>query len=99
MLLVVVSGDKGFAGAFNANILKAAYQFIDGNTDKEIDIEAWAARAATRCGGAIRRRSTREADETSRRPQAAGARARKGKVEVTGDHPGMLVKLETLARA
>ena len=40
VLLVVVSGDKGFAGAFNANILKTAFQFIDGNPDKEIDIEA-----------------------------------------------------------
>ena len=40
VLLVVVSGDKGFAGAFNANILKTAYQFIAGNPDKEIDIEA-----------------------------------------------------------
>src|SRR3974377_1076162 len=28
-LLIVISGDKGFAGAFNANILKAALQFID----------------------------------------------------------------------
>ena len=40
VLLIVVSGDKGFAGAFNANILKVAYQFIAGNPDKEIDIEA-----------------------------------------------------------
>ena len=40
MLLVVVSGDKGFAGAFNANILKTAFQFIAGNTDKQIDVEA-----------------------------------------------------------
>ncbi len=40
VLLIVVSGDKGFAGAFNANILKTAYQFISGNPDKEIDIEA-----------------------------------------------------------
>ena len=40
VLLVVVSGDKGFAGAFNANILKTAYQFISGNPDKEIDVEA-----------------------------------------------------------
>ncbi len=40
VLIVVVSGDKGFAGAFNANILKTAYQFISGNPDKEIDIEA-----------------------------------------------------------
>ena len=40
VLLIVVTGDKGFAGAFNANILKTAYQFIAGNPDKEIDIEA-----------------------------------------------------------
>ena len=40
MLLIVVSGDKGFAGAFNANILKTAFQFIAGNPDKEIDVEA-----------------------------------------------------------
>jgi len=38
---------KGFAGAFNANILKTAFQFINGNPDREIDVEAWAARAAT----------------------------------------------------
>src|ERR1039458_961697 len=40
VLLVIVSGDKGFAGAFNANILKTAFQFISGNTDKQIDLEA-----------------------------------------------------------
>src|SRR6202008_3480214 len=40
VLLIVISGDKGFAGAFNANITKTAFQFINGNTDKEIDIEA-----------------------------------------------------------
>ncbi len=39
ILLVVVSGDKGFAGAFNTNIFKAAANFIRQNSDKEIDIE------------------------------------------------------------
>src|ERR1700739_3643641 len=38
--LVVVSGDKGFAGAFNNNIFKAAANFIAESHDKEIDIEA-----------------------------------------------------------
>ena len=37
---MVISGDKGFAGAFNSNILKTAFQFIEGNPDKEIDVEA-----------------------------------------------------------
>ena len=40
ILLVVVSGDKGFAGAFNTNIFKAAANFIVENDDKQIDIEA-----------------------------------------------------------
>ena len=39
ILLVVVSGDKGFAGAFNTNIFKAAANFIAENGEKEIDIE------------------------------------------------------------
>ena len=39
ILLVVVSGDKGFAGAFNTNIFKAAANFIHDNSEKEIDIE------------------------------------------------------------
>ena len=30
VLLLVVSGDRGFAGAFNSNILKAGFQFIGG---------------------------------------------------------------------
>ncbi len=40
VLLIIISGDKGFAGAFNSNILKTAFQFLAGNTDKEIDVEA-----------------------------------------------------------
>src|SRR5579864_9556712 len=37
-LLIVVSGEKGLAGAFNSNILKAAAKFIDIKKDKSIDI-------------------------------------------------------------
>jgi F-type H+-transporting ATPase subunit gamma len=40
VLLIVVSGDKGLAGAFNANILKAAVRFIDAKSGKNIEIEA-----------------------------------------------------------
>jgi F-type H+-transporting ATPase subunit gamma len=38
LLLVVVSGDKGLAGAFNTNINKAALQFLDSKPGKNIDI-------------------------------------------------------------
>jgi F-type H+-transporting ATPase subunit gamma len=42
VLLIVVSGDKGFAGAFNANIIKAAVRFIaaqNGEQGRNVDIE------------------------------------------------------------
>jgi len=93
VLLVIVSGDKGFAGAFNANILKIAHQFIGGNSDKEIDIEAVGRKGRDQ----MRRRyavahysETQDAEGHTRK-----TRERKAKIEVTGDHPGMLEKLET----
>jgi F-type H+-transporting ATPase subunit gamma len=42
VLLIVVSGDKGFAGAFNSNIIKAASRFIaaqNGELGRNVDIE------------------------------------------------------------
>src|SRR6516165_3702875 len=40
ILLIVVTGDKGLAGAFNTNILKAAARFLDTKAGKNIEIEA-----------------------------------------------------------
>jgi F-type H+-transporting ATPase subunit gamma len=42
VLLIIVSGDKGFAGAFNSNIIKAANRFItaqNGEQGRNVDIE------------------------------------------------------------
>ncbi len=93
ILLVVVTGDKGFAGAFNANIIKAAYNFIDetttGENPKLVDIEA-----IGRKGRDLFRRRFPSAqfdsieEESHERP----TRNRKGDVEITGDHPGLLDK-------
>jgi F-type H+-transporting ATPase subunit gamma len=94
VLMVVVSGDKGFAGAFNSNILKTAYQFIAGNPDREIDVEA-----VGRKGRDLMRRRypaaeyAEHTDEFGHKRNVRGAR--KGSIEVSGDHPGMLLKLET----
>jgi F-type H+-transporting ATPase subunit gamma len=93
VLLIVVSGDKGFAGAFNANILKTAYQFISGNPDKEIDIEAVGRKGRDQ----LRRRYptavyNEQTDEQGQKRQVR--QPRKSKVELTGDHPGMLVNLQ-----
>src|SRR6202158_2890989 len=40
ILLIVVTGDKGLAGAFNTNILKAAVRFTADKAEKNIEIEA-----------------------------------------------------------
>lgn len=93
VLVVVVSGDKGFAGAFNANILKVAYQFVGGNPDKEIDVEAVGRKGRDQ----MRRRYpiATYAELTDEHGTKREVRqARKGKVEVTGDHPGMLLNLQ-----
>ena len=93
VLLVVISGDKGFAGAFNANILKTAYQFINANADKEIDIEAVGRKGRDQ----MRRRypaAVYVETESSDQEGKDRHRERKAPVEVTGDHPGLLEKLE-----
>jgi F-type H+-transporting ATPase subunit gamma len=40
VLLIVVTGDKGLAGAFNTNILKAATRFLESKAGKNVEIEA-----------------------------------------------------------
>jgi F-type H+-transporting ATPase subunit gamma len=39
ILLIVVTGDKGLAGAFNTNILKMVSKFIQSKPDQSIDVE------------------------------------------------------------
>ena len=93
VLLVIISGDKGFAGAFNANILKTAFQFISGNPDREIDVEAVGRKSRDQ----MRRHypAAVYSEQTDDHGRSVKIRDRKAPVEVTGDHPGMLLKLET----
>ena len=92
VMLVVVTGDKGFAGAFNANILKTAFQFIAGNPDKEFDLEAVGRKGRDQ----LRRHYPIAvyAEQTTEEGRTLRVRERKSRIEVTGDHPGMLEKLE-----
>src|SRR5690349_13223729 len=39
ILLIVVTGDKGLAGAFSTNIMKAATRFLESKAGKNIEIE------------------------------------------------------------
>jgi F-type H+-transporting ATPase subunit gamma len=97
ILLIVVTGDKGLAGAFNANITKAAMRFLDSKARKNVDIEAIGrkGRDFLRRRYAVARLQTRSlADlaESIDADQAAGARS--GAVQITGEHVGVLGKVE-----
>src|SRR5271170_3812649 len=92
VLVVVVSGDKGFAGAFNVNIIKATLQFIDHRHDKQIDVEPIGrkGRELFRRRYPIAKFSEQNGKEETVRPE----RQRTGRVEVIGDHPGLLDKVD-----
>ncbi len=97
ILLIVVTGDKGLAGAFNANITKAATRFLESKAGKNVDIEAVgrkgrdflrrrypAAKVQTKSLAELVDSIEAEPEETER----AGA------TQITGEHVGVLGKLE-----
>jgi F-type H+-transporting ATPase subunit gamma len=106
VLLIVVSGDKGFAGAFNGNITKATFRFIADTADGEIDIAAIGRKGRDlfrrRYGAATfveEEPHSNDADHEKRMPGDASQPAdkkrrgeRKDRIEVAGDYPGMLDK-------
>ncbi len=98
ILVVVVSGDKGFAGAFNSNIIKAAQALIDERValGQNVDVEA----AGRKARDIFRRRyplavyeKTTEHYDNQLSTHYESIRHRSAPVEVTGDHPGILLKL------
>jgi len=38
ILLIIITGDKGLAGAFNSNILKTAMRFLDSKSDTSVEL-------------------------------------------------------------
>ncbi|MGB0123046.1 MAG: FoF1 ATP synthase subunit gamma, partial [Silvibacterium sp.] len=96
VLVIVISGDKGFAGAFNSSIIKAAAHFLDKNADKQIDVEAIGRRGRD----LFRRRYPAakfvEPDSEQGAESAKASRPerqRAAQIEVTGDHPDLLQHL------
>ena len=80
-LVLVVTGDRGLAGAFNSNITKAALRFLDSKPDVNVDIEA-----IGRKGRDVLRR---------RFPSAQpGQEQRAGRVQIVGEHVGIMGKVE-----
>ena len=97
ILLIVVTGDKGLAGAFNANITKAAVRFLESKGGKNVDIEA----VGRKGRDFLRRRypaskvQTRSladlAEQVDVEPEIA---ERASEIQITGEHVGILGKVE-----
>jgi F-type H+-transporting ATPase subunit gamma len=100
VLVVVISGEGGFAGAFNANIIKAATNFIAQHDGQQIDIEA-----IGRKGRDILRRrypaaqyldaqKQEDAQQQGEEHASRGERKRNNPIEINDDHyRGILHKL------
>jgi len=83
VLLIIVTGDKGLAGAFNTNILKAASRFLDSRAGKNIEVIA-----IGRKGRDFLKRRFPVAEP---RPADAQESAR---TTIIGEHIGVLNKVE-----
>ncbi|PYX46904.1 MAG: F0F1 ATP synthase subunit gamma [Acidobacteria bacterium] len=97
ILLIIVTGDKGLAGAFNANITKAASRFLESKTGKNIDIEAVGRKGRDFLrrrypSAKVQTRSLAELTESIDTESAAEQRA--GAIQITGEHIGVLGKVE-----
>ncbi len=97
ILLIVVTGDKGLAGAFNANITKAAARFLASKEGKTLDVEAIGRKGRD----FLRRRypaakvQTRSLAELTESIEAEGAAPeRAGTIQISGEHVGVLGKVE-----
>ena len=97
ILLIVVTGDKGLAGAFSANVTKAASRFIESKAGKNIDIEAIGRKGRDFLrrrypAAPVQTRSLADNEESLESQPEAAERA--GAIQITGEHVGVLGKLE-----
>ena len=103
ILLIVVTGDKGLAGAFNTNILKVVTRFIESKPEQNIDVECIGRKGRD----FMRRRypmapakKSSESGETGASPVqhdsegGAIAAPRAGRVQIVGEYVGVLSKVE-----
>jgi F-type H+-transporting ATPase subunit gamma len=99
VLVIVIAGDKGFAGGFNSNVGKAAQRFIDERRalGQNIDIESVGKKAI----GFYKKRfpaasyeKTEEHYDNELSTHYETVRHRAEPIEVTGEHPSMLLKIE-----
>jgi len=96
ILLIIVTGDKGLAGAFNTNIVKAAARFLESKAGKNVDIEAVGRKGRDFLrrrypAAKVQTRSLAQLEESMETESEAGERA--GAIQLTGEHVGVLGKV------
>ena len=102
ILLIVVTGDKGLAGAFNTNILKMVSKFIATTTqskpDTTIDVECIGRKGRDfmrrRYPLAPEKPAGGETGVSPVHPDAEATPPRAGKVQITGEYVGVLGKVD-----
>ena len=96
ILLIVVTGDKGLAGAFNTNILKIASRFIASKAEQNIDIECVGRKGRDfmrrRFPSAPTKRSVEDIEKGEAPIQSEAPRA--GRVQIVGEYVGVLGKVD-----
>ena len=96
ILLIVVTGDKGLAGAFSANVTKAAGRFLESKAGKNVDIVAIGRKGRDflrrRYPAVLQTRSLAEIEESLEIQPAAPERV--GPIQIVGEQVGVLGKLE-----
>jgi F-type H+-transporting ATPase subunit gamma len=101
VLLIVVTGDKGLAGAFSANVIKAASRFLELKSGKNIDVEAIGRKGRDFFrrrypSAAVQTRSLADtlddAGDTTDAPDERPKRT--AEIEITGEHVGVLGKIQ-----
>ena len=86
VLLIVVTGDKGLAGAFNTNILKAAMRFLESKSGKNVEIET--------IGRKGRDFLRRRFPTTQPRTRQEGGETAESQIAIIGEQIGVLNKIE-----
>src|ERR1019366_3772061 len=99
VLVIVVAGDKGFAGAFNSNIGKAAQRFIDERRalGQNIDLEPVGKKAVAlykkKIAAAVYEQTERLYDNDLAE-HFGTTRHRAQPIEVASEHAGLLLRVD-----
>ena len=99
VLVIVIAGDKGFAGAFNSNIGKAAQRFIDARRaqGQTIDLEPVGKKAIAlyrKKVAAANYEKTEQHYDNDLSTHYETVRHRAQPIEVVAEHPGLLLRVD-----